>query len=731
MAELLDSTQTQQATSSDQGTNKVAKLDAKSFFFLEDGVFAPQTAAQSFGIIDENQFRTTSIVSVTNKKVISICKGQIFIQPMTGDDTKVNLILKPYIQPIKGISIKYFIYRGISKSNFINPDGEVKLTGNGLITHIRNEFNSFYSNNPPTFYPKYIGYPDAESTQADADLIDSYFYKISQSYDGDAENLVDPTKNFEFPIIPAGTHLATETNDIGLDIVLNYGDYYIANDQNSFKFDLAFARAPYNIINVSGNDYQSKLMRETITQFLDPAAYYGLHANEGGKIFKFGQAQPLVTPQEVASLINNFATKNTIYIYVQSNRQRSYNFYNNYIASEGSTNNIKIGTSEATLFETTFETNHWPVKVFTTAPVASSTKQTIAIQFTTDKNPNVSLYGDMAQIGSANQENFVDAKDLIPVPVAPAPGTPAIETPFTKTVLLHSPIANNHNIASFIQIVYIGKNIILSKPGIDDGAPETPDDILFTTKYMDDVFDLINATSFLKADKIYHVHSYKPLLYNQGELDKNRKRVIAFTQRTQNTIAVSETENITLFTYLAIVENEQSSHSNFSPTSSSDKTATGYSQEYFGNFQTLPNLPGNEYIEIKPFTDAGETINGIFLKTIDGSLPTSLVLGITEDEQQKVLDLINTNNLINPKIYFRNLLESEDEKFVSVEDEKYKAYVLEIIAENSLGELSNYYPNEDIKVYSIDGLVYFSIVYSKNILFKVQKNYSNIQIPEL
>lgn len=248
---------------------------------------------------------------------------------------------------------------------------------------------------------------------------------------------------------------------------------------------------------------------------------------------------------------------------------------------------------------------------------------------------------------------------------------------------------------------------------------------------MDDVFDLINATSFLKADKIYHVHSYKPLLYNQGELDKNRKRVIAFTQRTQNTIAVSETENITLFTYLAIVENEQSSHSNFSPTSSSDKTATGYSQEYFGNFQTLPNLPGNEYIEIKPFTDAGETINGIFLKTIDGSLPTSLVLGITEDEQQKVLDLINTNNLINPKIYFRNLLESEDEKFVSVEDEKYKAYVLEIIAENSLGELSNYYPNEDIKVYSIDGLVYFSIVYSKNILFKVQKNYSNIQIPEL
>ncbi|WP_291134662.1 hypothetical protein [Flavobacterium sp. UBA7663] len=716
MAELLDSTQTQQATSSDQGTNKVAKLDAKSFFFLEDGVFATQTAAQSFGIIDENQFRTTSIVSVTNKKVISICKGQIFIQPMTGDDTKVNLILKPYIQPINGISIKYFIYRGLSKSNFIEPNGEVKLTGNGLITHIQNEFTNFYQNHPPIpeFLARYIGYPDDNTTQAETDLIDSYFYKISQSYDGDAENLVDPTKNFEFPIIPAGTHLATETGSIGLDIVLNYGDYYVANDQNPFKFDLEFARAASNIINVSGitNAYQKKLARETITQFLDPAAYYGLHANDGGKIFRHGQTQPIVTPQDVATLIDKFATKNTIYIYVQSNRQRSYNFYNKYVVSETNANNLKIGLSETTLTETTFETNSWPVKVFTAAPEASSTKQTIALQFTTDKNPNVSLYGDMAQIGSVNQENFVEAKDLIPVTVEGVP-----ETPFTKTVLLHSPIANNHNIASFIQLVYIGKNIILSKPGIDDGNPDTPDDILFTTKYMDDVFDLINAISFLQADKIYHVHSYKPLLFNQGELDKNRKRVIAFTQRTQNTIAVSETENLTLFTYLAIVENEQSSHSNFSPTSSSDKTATGYSQQYFGNFQTLPNLPGNEYIEIKPFTDTGETLNGIVLKTVDGSLPTSLVLGITEEEQQKILDLINTNNLINPKIYFRNVLESEDDFFKSIENIEYKKYVLAITAENSIGEVTYFNLSEDITIYTLDGVVFTSLSYNEKIIF--------------
>jgi hypothetical protein len=729
MPNIVDNTATQNLTTSDGGTNKMPKLDAKSYFYIEDGDFAPQTVAQRFGVINDNEFRTTSIVSVTNKKIISICRGQIFIQPMTGDDTKVNLILKPYTQPISGISIKYFIYRGLSKSNFIDTEGKIVSTGNGLITHIRNEFTSFYANHPPlpTFLAKYIGYPDAATTQLDTDLIDSYFYKISQSYDGDTENLVDPTKNFEFPMIPAGTHLATETNPIGLDIVLNYGDYYVTNDQNPFKFNLAFARSASNVIDVSGisDPYQNKLLREMITQFLDPAAYYGLHANDGGKIFTFGQTLPLVTPQDIATLIDKFATKNNIYLYVQSNRQRSYNFYNKYVVSETNSNNFKIGLSETTLLETTFETNSWPVKIFSTAPVANSTKQTVAVQFTTDKNPNVSLYGDIANIGSANQENFVDAKDLIPVPVE---GTP--ETPFTKTVLLHSPIANNQNIASFIQLIYLGKNIILSKSGIDDGdlATPPPDDILFSPKYMDDVFDLIDATSFLQADKIYHVHSYKPILYNQQEINKNRKRVIAFTQRTQNTIAISETENLTLFTYLAIVENEQSNHSNFSANASPNKEATGYGVQNLGEMTTLPNLPSNEYVETNLFTDSGVDINGVILKTRDGSTPTTLCLGVTEEEKQQLNNILISNNTNNYRVFFSNLLTDENDSFISAEKVKYKCYSLAILCENVNGENIIIYPSNVVKVYSIDGQVFVSKNYSSNIRYFQDLLYSYFKI---
>lgn len=96
MSDLISNTQTQNSTTSNEGTNKQPKLDANSFFFLEDEVFT-QTAAQAFGVISENEFRTTSLLNLgtVDKKIFSICSGQIFLQPMTGDTAKVNLVLKP------------------------------------------------------------------------------------------------------------------------------------------------------------------------------------------------------------------------------------------------------------------------------------------------------------------------------------------------------------------------------------------------------------------------------------------------------------------------------------------------------------------------------------------------------------------------------------------------------------------------------------------------------------
>src|SRR5690606_18651434 len=109
MSSLLNDTIIQDSTNSNQGVNVTPKLDAKSYFFLEDNVYT-QTSNQTFGVIDEDQFRTTALLTVSNKKVISICSGQVFLQPQADSTDKVNLILKPYVQPVNGLSIKYFIY---------------------------------------------------------------------------------------------------------------------------------------------------------------------------------------------------------------------------------------------------------------------------------------------------------------------------------------------------------------------------------------------------------------------------------------------------------------------------------------------------------------------------------------------------------------------------------------------------------------------------------------------
>ena len=714
-------TQAQNATTSNGGISKVPKLDATSFFYLEDDTYA-QVASQKFGIVSSNEFRTTSTVTLTStapKKIVSICSGQVFLQPNSADPTsKVNLILKPYKQPVAGLSVKYFIYRGLPKSKFLDSTGKVLTTGSAFVNHIQTEFNNFYNQDSsldprPELVGKFIGYPDASApagqSQEGTDLIDEYFYKISQTYTDETGDITNQKRAFEMPMILAGLELATVTNgdgDIGLDIVLNYGDYFIENDTNPFKLDLDFARAPFGTINVSTitDAYQKKVMREAVTLFIDPAAYYGLHAN-GGKIFKHGTTTPIETSAAIYTLITNFITKNSIYIYVQSNRQRSYNFYNKYVVSDTNANNIKIGDAEANLQETTFETDSWPLKVYSASPAPSSEALSIALQFTTDKGINTSLFGLLANLASINSEGFVGAKDLIQ-----EPDTNGTVSNFTKTILLSTPATSNVVIASIIQLIYLGKSIILSKPGVDDGDPITiEEDILFTTKYMDDVFDLVNATSFLQADKIYHVHSYKPTLYNQQEIDKNRGKVVAYTQRTQNTIAINDTENITLFTYLAIVENEDSKHSSFSPNASANKEATGYGVQNLLKIHSLPNLPTDEYVDLKIIKDNKKTITGIILKS-QNSNPTTVVFGLTE-QQNDTIKLLLINKL-NQKLYFDSLNSQEEQN--SVPKISSKKYRLGIIYDLPNFTQDIVYPSQadEIVVYTIDSLVFFTKEYS-------------------
>ena len=170
-------------TSTSDGKNVVPKIIAESHFFVEGNSYSQQPG-QAFGAISNTQFRTTAKVSFSGQ-VYTICQGQVFIQPQTDDASKVNVLLRPFIQPIPGLSIKYFIYRGLSKSDFISGNTVAAEGTTPFIDFIWNEFNKFYADDNsgqpiPQFLGKFIGFPENIGDQSSTDLIDKYLFNITE-----------------------------------------------------------------------------------------------------------------------------------------------------------------------------------------------------------------------------------------------------------------------------------------------------------------------------------------------------------------------------------------------------------------------------------------------------------------------------------------------------------------------------------------------------------------------
>lgn len=492
MATIDNSPQYKELTTSNNGRNVRASLQAVSHFFLEDSTFS-QTEADSFGAKTTTTFATTAKVSFSGtKKVYSICQGQIFIQPQTGSTDKVNVILKPYKQPINSIPIKYIIYRGLDKSDFftaIQHEGNSRFqiagsdsTGTGFVQYIWKEFNKFYTNAPgniPVFLEEFIGFPANANSQNLTDLIDQFFYRISQ-YDENTGEEIETTA-FELPLIPRGIHIGNATGTVGIDIVLNNGDYYIENDPTPFRFDLSFARSAYYSLQTdAGNtNYENKLLKEIATQFMDIAALYGMHASGISKLYMAEQTVPLPTKEDIYTTIAPFFTKNTVYLYIQSNRQRSYNFYGNYVLSDTNQNNLKIGASESTLTETSFGTNGWPVHKI------NSSTENVALALVTDNYENAATYAKLGFVVSEHEDNFIRGENLlIPKMIDDEENDTAIQ--YTKPITFSFPVSGQNTIASILQLIHEGLEIWLE---------DTQSNESYYVKDIDDVFGLIDAQS--------------------------------------------------------------------------------------------------------------------------------------------------------------------------------------------------------------------------------------------
>lgn len=728
-------------TSDGTGRNIRAELCAISAFYIGTDNNGTTNFIQKnddkFGIVDEAQFRTTSKINYTGK-VYSICIGQVFLQPNTQDNTKVNLIVRPFRQPINGLPIKYFVYRGLNKSDFltadekqIQPKGE---NATGFVNSIREEFEKFNSQNGsvPPFLSKYIGYPNSEAEgneiQQETDLLDNYFFKLSTPKDENGEPMNEEINEFELPIIPQGTFLGNASETLGIDVILNEGDYTIENDPNPFKLNLDFARSSDYVLNTSLglSDFQKKLVRESATQFIDIAAFYGLHAHGKGKIYTNGQKDnPVEDPEKIFQLIEKYKTATTTYLYIQSNRQRSYNFYGNYEISENDEDNMMVGTKIADLTKKKFDEG-WSVWQFPNVP-------SLVLKLTTDHNSSAGLYVKQGILNSStnHEDYFIRDKNLL----EEIPENTTGNLNFTKPLIFDFvKEQNGKSVSSIIQLIYEGVILPVGKT-IDTENPENTQIIYM--KDIDDVFGLIDVKPLIQAQSQHEKHyvtDHNLLLINFENKTGGKDIATVTTKRVEDVIQKNEDETLPRFTYETLLNNIRQNTGSFFQSNSAyiDNSNSGTISYSKGrNNLYTPEKP--YYLKTEVFTGFdGNTITGLSLQVQDGTLPSKKLLGITGDENDKFRALIDSNQLNNPKFFFKNELEDEESYYTSSEGIQYRKYSLCVIGENQNGELKFFEPESKVFVTTIDQCVFASEGYSKwvPIVKNIQGSNINMKLPK-
>lgn len=704
-------------------------MSAQSHFFIESGGLT-QIKEQAFGPVSSDQFNLTSSFSLaSSKKAYSICKGVVLIQPQTGNSNKVNLILRPYKQPFPGLNIKYFIYRGLQKSDFFTNDTDPLVVKNegtysDFIDKINKDFLAFHEGRKvkngemvteipvPPCKASYIGY---DITTPDSTLLSDVFFKESEF-----ENINGTVKEkdpFELPMIDIGKSLGNfAEGECGIDVVLNYGDYKNNLATGEFVFDLGYARTKNAKIIADGStDYKKKLQREQSTQFVDIAAFYGLFVPEDSvDVVSAGTKTNKKGTEIFNSIINSFYTKNNWYVYIQSDRTRSYDFYGNYKLGE-STENLKTGlledpaTKVVPMTTETYGTFGWPVLINNQSQANTVTKNNLYLQFPTDNNNNTAFYGQIAKVANAQKDNFINA-DGLRLP----PDETGNYSNLTSIIQLTTPAVQGKNIASLNILLYHGKtNQYTAGTTLDENGDLV---ILYgQANFFDNVFSLIDSEPLLKlsSDKSYSRMTSEKLNLINEFYDKKQQGISIVQTLTVNDVietGIDEPSTVSRVTYITepidVMNNAVSATGSSTPDTKTTASASGAvtkSKTY--------ELPEPYYYNLKMFTDSTQTITGLELKTLDGSTPTKIILGLTKTENDTIKALI-TDDTKNPRLFLIDLFEDENE-IVSPENIKYQKYKVAIVAEDIKGENKLSQPNEAVFVYSLDRRYHFSKGYSE------------------
>lgn len=446
------------------GKNRVKECEPKSYFFTESTITQQADSAGAYG--PENgssttRFNVTTVFPLTNKKAYAVTSGQVLIVPQ--DANKVNVFIKPLRHVDVGVPIKYFVYRGLKKSLFIGAsDNILDYSPTGLTPFMAKVWADLINFNdwttPPaagTHVPASLfGFSTSESLDT---RVDAKFFNVY----GDSET--DANKIYNLPIIEAGQHFGEFADDQGgFEIVLNDGFYHQEKSDCGFEFDMTYARTGKAVLDVtsiaSDPDISEKIYRESVQNFLDPAAFYGAHITpkEKGEIKTVDNSGKYNSKTDIYNnILSKFYNKHVIYIYVQCNKGRSFAYDDAFGAQP-----IKYGVA-GIVAPSNYETHNWPIIIQETQQTHANTQAAekgineLSLQFKfKTANKNVLLYNCSGNCANSDIDGNVLKKNalLSPANINSQDYTNTINYKLLNTYGLSGNSTTTNSVASFIYI---------------------------------------------------------------------------------------------------------------------------------------------------------------------------------------------------------------------------------------------------------------------------------------
>lgn len=677
-------------------------------FFIDTEGLPEQTAADMrFGPSDANattRFNLTTQFALTADRKAFACEaGMMVVQKNASNPAGlVNLIIKPTTPTkINGVCVKYYIYRGVRLSSFFSGVGSAMTINpkNNSNTEFVASFWSYQekvrvfkpliSNSPLSF-----GYGDTGA------LTDSC--RIKDIFNGSLSAKAFPVKaGMWIGDFRGGTQLGFE-----VEVMSEWGTGLGTLEEYRSP------RISYSIPE-SLTDLEEKRKRHYILRFIDPAAFFGMHASTGvstttyaGAIKNPSVLRTLTANDFYSNILDKFANKNRVYLDVRSERGVSYNFYNNYKIDNAHPENIRInGANEAGAV--VYGISGWPLHfIDTSTRQVLTNKNKITFRLRINDNTRPVLFIENSDLTSSNRSNKVNfyKEDTLIVEGAE----------WTNTTTLYFESARTYsnpdyaNISCYIKLYYYH----------GDPIAATNTTHLRNTKYFDSAFCSIDLEDIGSISGSYknprHVEN-SSIIYIK---DRNEDGTGNFDYTAQSG-AYWDSERI-LF-YSKTLNKSKGSGKFYLNTGTRRLSSLTINN---GNFSSA--LGNRINIVCKPYTGANAQnkilgLNSYYENGAFQEKEALMFLGLTLEEMDAVKTVTGLSTFHHKYIYLHPDFATHHLNDTSASHHRYYRYVVKVQGLNSAGQPDivtpsvpafGAHPARTILVYSRDNLFFSSAAFA-------------------